>query len=185
MPTIPNLSIQGVHGTCASMAAAILAPGSGFRTGPGRFGDGCYFWKSPSLGYCLAKCWYLNQKLNRVYDRQADTDFRALQGRIEIPEDQFIDLDEDLVRTKVERFFADHQDSLLLSSTQNVGRISTFFDQVIQKMEEFLGKSVLVVQKAVPGPGACDCYNRDLLGNPVAFLVRDGSRVDQIVYINS
>jgi len=163
MPTL-----KGVHGTSRSAAQEIAQHQIFQKTDKGRVGTGVYFWRDNIYAKDLAICWY-------EY-RVRKGDFKPNEGAVIyadicIKENEFWDLEEPSAKDDLGIFaIQQHDTDQLDDDARNTG---AFYDLFIDRLEKNTNTKCKVFQIRLPSPPKCLSYPTTLLGNPLAYVVRD------------
>lgn len=171
------LTFKGTHGTTKSRAEQILE--SGFKiSDSGRAGRGVYFWQyfeNPKIATNLAVGWFESQVKRGAY-KEPSPECAVLDSRIFTDEDDSLDCTgEVLERVAI---------MLEKISDRTEDDISRAYDYVISKLEDMLGRPILVA-RAMVSPPKMSFAIKQLVPYPPILVVRDQSvKIESKLVIN-
>lgn len=166
------LTLKGVHGTSRAAAQEIAQQQMFQKTDKGRVGTGVYFWRENLHAKKLAICWY-EYRVRRG-------DFKPNEGAviyadIGVRENEFWDLEEPSAKDDFGSFaIQQHDIDQLDDDARSTG---AFYDLFIDKLEKNTNNKCKVFQIRLPSPPRCLSYPTTLLGNPLAYVVRDETSI--------
>lgn len=162
------LTLKGVHGTNRAAAQQIAQHCFFQKTDKGRAGTGVYVWRDNVHAKDLALCWY-------EY-RVRKGDFKPNEAaivyvNISVKEDEFWDLEDPLYKDALSVFAIQQPEILPLDDD---GRdFGALYDLFIEELEKEAVAICKTFQIRIPAPPRCERYPTPLLGNPIAYVVRD------------
>ena len=159
------LNLKGTHGTTKTRYNTICSERFDCK-GKGRGGTGAYFWEDSPYSEDLAIAWYLSRMASGTYSRDADTTCTILTACLNLPEDEFLNLESVEIKRLLLEFIKDKDIS---DNRTNGARLHDLF---IEMMEKVLGNPINVFRVNVYPPNKPRCYPGQLVGQPGCYVAR-------------
>lgn len=164
------LILQGVHGTTRAAALKIVQQQTFQISATGRIGAGVYFWRESIYAKDLANCWY--EYRVRKGDYQA-AEGVILRAEIRLDENEFLDLEHPSYKDALSLFAKTRPSEI--SPADDAGELGVLYNLFIGELEVAAQQTYKVCQVRIPSPPKCPSYPTFLLGNPLAYVVRDST----------
>ena len=162
---------KGSHGT--SIGNLKLIKQNGFRTGRGRIGIGIYFWADQHNYDKLARYWWKDCLKRGKYKkyRGKDKDCAVIFVKIEIPEEEVLDLDHKEFK-KALAILAEKR-----KIDDNTRKFAKLYSILIKRIEEKNGVPINMYIVRVPPPESYKDYLIRLLGVPISYVVKKNNYI--------
>ena len=163
------MTIRGTHGTSGSRAKVILSNGFDLdKCGDTRYNRGVYLWDyGHPLKIQLAEDWHSKQKQRRVYDGEREQGCTVLICKLDIDEDELLDMETLAFKNKLHQLVAGQS-----IKDMNHEVIRSIYEIVVKTIEKILESKFKVLSVRVPPPDKYR-YPIGLYGSPFCFIVRD------------
>jgi hypothetical protein len=162
------LVLKGIHGTTRSAAQKIVQSQT-FQTTPiGRVGTGVYFWRESLYAKDLALCWYEYRVRKGDYPAHEGV---ILTVDLGVNENELLDLEHPSYKDALSLFAKTRPSEL--SPADDAGELGILYNLFIGELETTAQQKYKVCQVRLPSPPKCLTYPTFLLGNPLAYVVRD------------
>ncbi len=161
----------GTHGTIKGNIENISK--SNFYLNKGRGGTGTYFWRKNDYSILLAKGWHDFYVNKNKYDKEIDNDFAYIEVKIDVDEQNFLDLELPELKDKIANITIANK----LDRKTNDDDIAALFDCFIKRLEEELNIRFYVWQLRVNAPYNLNDYPVNILGNPICYVVNNNELI--------
>lgn len=163
---------NGTHGTTVQRANSIFH--NGFDpTEVGRSGYGVYFWKyheNDAIARDLAIGWFADCNRRKVYNDENDPKCAIIFGSFDADDDDVLVITSEILEAI----------ALMVYDLPGINDddIHGAYEAMIKRTEDAIGRSVALIQSAVPAPKKMAFKVQQIIGNPAIFVVR--KNFDQI-----
>jgi len=134
-------------------------------------GKGTYFWRrNPYVAEYtndLAISWYLTAKAPGHYSKDTDGRCAIISAKIEVAEDQFVDLTEPEINDQLVAFYYQHPEIY-----KDKIKATELYDNFIKRVEEKVSSQIAVIAVTVPTPKPCKLCPKQSVGMPLCYVVK-------------
>ncbi len=171
-----EIVLDGIHATCLTSAKEILRTHD-YSHAQGMAGAGFYLWKTEPLGMELARCWHAKGNREGKFKHTPEPEFAGIRCSIVVEEDNFLNFNDPEISDMFDKYFLTHKSEIARATGGSRRSSYNVVEQFVLETERNMRGSFKVIEKRVMGP-QCPEYPRELLNDPVAYVVREVSVID-------